>query len=302
MVDDASEDGTAAWLATLGDARLRVVVLEQHSERSAARNAGLAACRAPYVLFLDDDDRLRPGALARLRDALVAVPDAAAAAGAAVAFNADGHQRRLPHPRRRLRRDVLADAMFGWVSVPGATLLRTAALAEVGGWREGIAQGEDQDLALRLATVGPTVLLPSAVLDHRRHAAQRRPADTEAIERRVRATFVAELHGEQARTAQRALSAREDFKAALAAWERNDQLGALRAATRAARHSPALLASPLVGQRVRSVWARAAVGAVVGPRMTAAAQRTTWAARTWAGRAPDGPAPLLPPRRAGAGR
>src|SRR5439155_1467638 len=63
VVDDGSTDDTAAVLAGLGDRRVRPVV-RPHAGIAAARNAGLAAARAPYVAFHDSDDVVLPGRLA----------------------------------------------------------------------------------------------------------------------------------------------------------------------------------------------------------------------------------------------
>jgi succinoglycan biosynthesis protein ExoO len=56
VVDDASDDGTAQYLATLKDPRIRVIVAERNGGPSAARNLGLKAARAGIVAFLDSDD------------------------------------------------------------------------------------------------------------------------------------------------------------------------------------------------------------------------------------------------------
>src|SRR5580658_1881005 len=67
VVDDASEDGTWAWLSSLTDPDVRVLRMEQHGERSAARNLGLNYAQGKYVLFLDHDDLLAPSALSYLQ-------------------------------------------------------------------------------------------------------------------------------------------------------------------------------------------------------------------------------------------
>src|SRR5204863_67260 len=62
VVDDGSTDDTAALLAGLGDRRVRAVI-RPHAGIAAARNAGIAAARAPYVAFHDSDDQALPGRL-----------------------------------------------------------------------------------------------------------------------------------------------------------------------------------------------------------------------------------------------
>src|SRR4051794_31052247 len=52
IVDDASSDGTARWLAALADPRVSVIRLTKCAERSAARNRGLAQARGALVMFL----------------------------------------------------------------------------------------------------------------------------------------------------------------------------------------------------------------------------------------------------------
>ena len=71
-VDDASTDGTGAVLDDLArvDDRLRVLHRTTNSGGCGTpRNEGLRAARAPYVMFLDSDDVLAPGAVRTLLDA-----------------------------------------------------------------------------------------------------------------------------------------------------------------------------------------------------------------------------------------
>jgi glycosyltransferase involved in cell wall biosynthesis len=69
VVDDCSADGTAEVLAPLADADQRVRVLARTTNSGGCgtpRNDGLAAAQFPYLLFLDSDDILAPGAVEAL--------------------------------------------------------------------------------------------------------------------------------------------------------------------------------------------------------------------------------------------
>ncbi|MFI8169263.1 glycosyltransferase family 2 protein [Streptomyces sp. NPDC085931] len=80
-VDDCSTDGSADLLARLAASQPRLRVIRRRANSGGCgtpRNTGLDAVTAPYVMFLDSDDVLPPGAV----DALLA---AAAGAGAEVA-------------------------------------------------------------------------------------------------------------------------------------------------------------------------------------------------------------------------
>lgn len=66
-VDDGSTDGSAGILRELAlrDGRVRPLT-KPNGGPASARNAGLAAARGEYVLFLDADDGYEPGALGAL--------------------------------------------------------------------------------------------------------------------------------------------------------------------------------------------------------------------------------------------
>jgi len=67
VVDDASTDGSADVVEQLGETTVRVIRLPRNSGGCGVpRNAGLDAARGRYVLFLDSDDELEPGAVPAL--------------------------------------------------------------------------------------------------------------------------------------------------------------------------------------------------------------------------------------------
>jgi glycosyltransferase involved in cell wall biosynthesis len=163
VVDDGSTD--AETLALLD--RLRRdgvhVVRRANGGLSAARMTGLEATSAPYVMPLDADDQLGPGALAALADALDANPGAAAAWGDVEIFGAASF--RVDMPR------TLDPWTLTYVNeIPGTSMLRRAAVVETGGWR--LRGGyEDWDLWLSFVERGHGgVYVPVPMLRYRRTA------------------------------------------------------------------------------------------------------------------------------------
>jgi succinoglycan biosynthesis protein ExoU len=70
VVEDASQDAgatlAAAHAADDGSGRLKVIALDRNGGPARARNAAIAASKAPWICILDSDDYLEPGRLAAL--------------------------------------------------------------------------------------------------------------------------------------------------------------------------------------------------------------------------------------------
>ncbi len=66
VVDDGSEDGTVAVVESIADKR--VVLIRHHRNRGVcpARNTGVEHSRGEWVILLDSDDELLPGALTEI--------------------------------------------------------------------------------------------------------------------------------------------------------------------------------------------------------------------------------------------
>ncbi|MGA2631545.1 MAG: glycosyltransferase [Terriglobia bacterium] len=173
VVDDASEDGTWEWLSSLQDPRVRIFRLPHHAERSAARNLGLSNAQGEFVLFLDDDDLLAPGALSYLLKGARREPQALAVVGARISFDDRGHWYRPPHPRWRVKRKVWTDVLFGYIPPQGQTLIRRGTLPAAGCWNEGWSVAEDYELWMRLISKDSLLLfLPRTVRKMRIHPNQ----------------------------------------------------------------------------------------------------------------------------------
>lgn len=67
VVDDGSREPCAPVVHSYGDPRLRVLTHERNRGVSPARNTGVRAARGEWVVLLDSDDELVPGALPIIR-------------------------------------------------------------------------------------------------------------------------------------------------------------------------------------------------------------------------------------------
>lgn len=266
VVDDASDDDTPQFLAGLEDPRVRVVRLEDHAERSAARNRGLELASASGVLFLDDDDELLPSALDSLAAGLAQNPAACACVGAAI-HESDGMRRATSFPSRSRITDVRLELLAGWLALGGQSLFRASVLNQVGGWQEGLSVAEDQELWLRVSDHGPVVIIPDAVLLHRPHGLAGNVPGWRQVERDVVRRHLATESG-RGRRASRAAKAREHLRDADISFQLGEYRVALGATLRGIVSAPFLLASPLIGPVIARGLANALVAAVL-PRPAA---------------------------------
>jgi glycosyltransferase involved in cell wall biosynthesis len=167
VVDDGSADQTPRRLAEISDPRVRVLRSEPAEGVARARNRGLAAARAPWVAFLDDDDLWSPLKLRTQLDALAAA-DADYAYAAAVFVDGDCNPLRAdpaPEPRTlpaALRR---SDVVGG----PSTVIMRSELARELGGFEPSLAVLADWDLWLRVAEVGRPAACHDVLVAYREH-------------------------------------------------------------------------------------------------------------------------------------
>jgi glycosyltransferase involved in cell wall biosynthesis len=196
VVDDGSQDGTAALAAARAESDDRIRVHRQsNAGLSGARNAGmgLVSAETDAVLFLDADDLLRPRALELMLRALQADGSSPAVHGRAEGIDGAGTAIPLGGYEAEGRRYVRARArlglppvwlaalndgepttfaslvLFNCISTPGQVLIRKSALDRVGKFDAAANPAEDWDLWIRLSLLAPLAFLPQTVLDYRRH-------------------------------------------------------------------------------------------------------------------------------------
>ena len=167
VVDDGSTDDTAAV------ARQFPVLYVKQSNRgvAAARNRGLEESTGSFVIFLDADDRLLPGAIDSAARSLASRPDCAMAYGRCTMMGPDGTPWPTPgiptvrtgHHAALLRTNMI------WM--PAMAIFRRRPLIRLRGFASGFDAAADYDLYLRLSRAEPIHDHGLTVAAYRRHDA-----------------------------------------------------------------------------------------------------------------------------------
>ena len=186
VVDDGSTDDTASIVRSLDDVRIRLVANDLMGV-SAARNLGARLAGGHWLMFLDADNRLRPGAVARLIAGAKAAPHAVVVYGDYDLIDGAGRpigRRSLLKGRRKPSGQVLERLAAGNFIVNGGIMIvRADAFAATGGFDASLRYCEDWHCWCRLAALGEFHFIPAQLLDYRLHAtntmnaAQRSPRD-----------------------------------------------------------------------------------------------------------------------------
>jgi glycosyltransferase involved in cell wall biosynthesis len=172
VVDDASTDGTAEVLRSFGDS-IRLIAMEKNQGASAARNAGTAAARGNYIVYLDGDDVLKPWALS-VYDRIIQARKPVMLLGSLTWFQdlvpalteAD-----TPSRIELVSYENWAEKDRPFRSSASALIVERRVLETIGGWTKEVWPFDDQFLAVELAHSGRTIrILNPATVFYRLHA------------------------------------------------------------------------------------------------------------------------------------
>lgn len=148
VVDDGSTDNS--WLKILSYGSRITAVSSKNCGVSNARNLGVAAATGSWVKFLDSDDYLLPGAIARQLEQIARLPDKCLPVGALAFTN-------MPTPDQVLLDGIgmeISPMKLGSESIQvSQPLLPKSEIQHCGGFRKS-SISEDYELMIRIAMQG----------------------------------------------------------------------------------------------------------------------------------------------------
>ena len=190
VIDDASDDDTAAVADALDDGRVRVIRLDKPSGVSAARNRGVESARGDWLAFLDDDDLWAPEKLARQLAAAHESGRDWAYTGAVVFLGDQFIRAQVPVPP-----DAMVKTLLRYDAIPGGgsnVIMRRALWSRTGPFDTQLRSGEDWEMWIRLAKHGIPAWVCAPLVAKRLHPTNA-TLDTAEIINGTR--YVEQLHG-----------------------------------------------------------------------------------------------------------
>ena len=159
LVDNNSTDNTAEVLQRWKDVHasddFKVdIISEKHPGAAAARNAGLTQVSAPWVMFFDSDDLMRPGHVERALNVADEHPEADIIVWDFIYHAANGREHRRPF----IMSDMLYNNIMHSSFSTQRFMARTELVRHVGDWLTDGRMFDDCELGVRLLLQNPVVV------------------------------------------------------------------------------------------------------------------------------------------------
>lgn len=142
VVDDGSTSKDAPAALASAERAGAIVLRKPNGGVSSARNAGIAAASAPYIICLDADDRLEPDIAERAAALLDADADLAIVCWAQRLFGDEQGVRPCDYTGPA--------SMLANTTIPNTSMFRRADWQQAGGYPEELAVGEDWAFWMRI--------------------------------------------------------------------------------------------------------------------------------------------------------
>tara|TARA_R110000782_G_scaffold120864_2_gene211897 strand:- start:2570 stop:3475 length:906 start_codon:yes stop_codon:yes gene_type:complete len=173
IIDNASTDGTAAIIASYGDARIRCIRNDSVLTLTQSLNKGLKAARGEYIARLDADDIAMTDRLQAQVSYLDTRPEVALVASAWTDFFGKDISQQIPGPIPPSdHQELLAALAEDNVLAHSSLMFRRDAVCTVGGYPEEFAYAMEYALYFKLAAYHRLGSLPKALVAMRNHEGQ----------------------------------------------------------------------------------------------------------------------------------
>jgi glycosyltransferase involved in cell wall biosynthesis len=169
VVDDGSTDSTPQVIASFETTNEFRSVRQENAGLAAARNRGLRESRGKYLVFLDADDRLAPGAVDQGARRLEEHPECAFVFGRCVVMDHDGTLLVTPEQPRIVREHYRELLRRNYIWTPAAAMFRRDPLERIGGFNSDVDAAADYEMYLHLARHYPIYDHAQVVAQYRRH-------------------------------------------------------------------------------------------------------------------------------------
>jgi glycosyltransferase involved in cell wall biosynthesis len=156
VVDDGSDDATAALLSSYGDDI--TIIYQENRGVSTARNVGILMAKGDYIAFLDSDDMWLPDKLSCQVDFFQSHPEAAICQTDEIWIR--NSVRVNPKSRHKKPSGMIFEPSLQLCLVsPSAVMIQKNLFEEIGLFNEAFPACEDYDLWLRIGLYYPIYLI-----------------------------------------------------------------------------------------------------------------------------------------------
>jgi len=171
VVDDGSTDGTAAFVRSFADSRIRVIDGGGTGLPAAGRNRGLAEATGELIAFLDHDDLWRPTKLERQVELMQARPEIGLVHTGADILR-DGTLESADLDPDALREDALIERLLARNFICTSSVMIRRSVSEAYGPHDedrALRATPDYEYWLRLATTEHFAFVPEPLVVYRVH-------------------------------------------------------------------------------------------------------------------------------------